>query len=312
MASTGDDDKAYADRKAVLSGTLDVTNELSMLRGNALVWQSIFDRTDDLYCKHVCVDRTQPPFLVKPSLDWSVTWGDNVKFPEPTGININMMPVKYWNLKETLPDYLMGYKGLIQQCPVLPSFSPETYERKDHIVYLSVHESLVPVGQSQRRPGLHIERPIRVDGRVLPYDTTFGSEYHNACWGLGYSDPDGHPVNGIFMASTVDDSCALWPVLIDEPEGVTDAHGSIEHMRSYLLRSGVLPVKLKANSMAWITDRTPHESLPVHSPEGREAVYRQWFRLVVGPISTWYAKNNTPNPLGVLPDAPISDEDRFA
>jgi hypothetical protein len=152
-----------------------------------------------------------------------------------------------------------------------------------------------------------------VNSRIIPYDTDWGSEYSNACWGQGcYGDPDGHPVDGIFIASTVDDSCALYPALIDKPEEVTDAHGSIEHMRPYLLRSGVLPVKLKANSMAWITDRTPHESLPLYSPEGKDAVYRQWFRLVVGPISTWYAKDNTPNPLGVQPDAVISHEDRFA
>lgn len=301
------DDSAYADRKAVLQGTLDDSNELSMLRGNALVWQNIFDRTDDMYFKHV--DMTQTPFLMKPALEWRFHWGQEVKFPEPNNVKVNMMPVKYWNLDETLPDYLKGYKALIQQCPVLPSYSPRD---KDHIVYLSVHESLVPVGQSQRRPGLHIERPIRVDSRVLPYDTAYGSEYHNACWGLGYADPGGHPVDGIFTASTVDDSCALYPALIDKPEEVTDAHGSIEHMRPYLLRSGVLPVKLKANSMAWITDRTPHESLPLYSPEGKDAVYRQWFRLVVGPISMWHAKHNTPNPLGVLPDAPISHEDRFA
>ena len=168
---------------------------------------------------------------------------------------------------------------------------------------VSVHESLVPVGQSQRRPGLHIVRPICVNSRIIPYainpyDTAYGSKYH--------------PVDGIFIASTVDDSCALYPALIDKPEEVTDAHGSIEHMRPYLLRSGVLPVKLKANSMAWITDRTPHESLPLYSPDGKDAVYRQWFRLVVGAISTWYAKDNTPNPLGVQPDAVISHEDRFA
>jgi hypothetical protein len=62
-------------------------------------------------------------------------------------------------------------------------------------------------------------------------------------------------------------------------------------------------------------DRTPHESLPVKAPENDPMAthaYRQFFRLVVGSISVWYSKHNTPNPLGMLPDAPISNEDKFA
>lgn len=71
------------------------------------------------------------------------------------------------------------------------------------------------------------------------------------------------------------------------------------------IQSHPAPTLTKANKLYWITDRTPHEARA--TPTGG---YRQFFRLVVGRISTWYAKHNTPNPL-CDPDAPVSYEDKF-
>ena len=48
--------------------------------------------------------------------------------------------------------------------------------------------------------------------------------------------------------------------------------------------------------MVWITDCTPHESLPL--PAGKS---RQYFRLVTSDVSVWYADHSTPNPLGIVP-----------
>ena len=45
-----------------------------------------------------------------------------------------------------------------------------------------------------------------------------------------------------------------------------------------------------------MTDRTPHESLPL-----KPGQYRQYFRLVTSNVSVWYAKHSTPNPLGCTP-----------
>lgn len=121
--------------------------------------------------------------------------------------------------------------------------------------------------------------------------------------GLGYWEGD-IPKDGIFMMSSVSDSCQIWPIQIKNPEDITDKHGGIEHMRPYLGE----PYKLQKNELVWFTDTTPHESLPIISDQ---PVYRQFFRLVIGKISVWYSKHNTPNPLGILPDAPISDKDKF-
>ena len=53
--------------------------------------------------------------------------------------------------------------------------------------------------------------------------------------------------------------------------------------------------------MYWITDRTPHESLPMRNEQ-----YRQFFRIVTSEVSFWYKYHSTPNPLGVVPDPAIT------
>jgi hypothetical protein len=70
------------------------------------------------------------------------------------------------------------------------------------------------------------------------------------------------------------------------------------------------PRLLEAGELCWLTDRTPHEALPLTRSTDR--VYRQFFRLVVGPVDVWYARHSTPNPRGLQPDARISFEDKFA
>ena len=53
--------------------------------------------------------------------------------------------------------------------------------------------------------------------------------------------------------------------------------------------------------MYWITDKTPHESLPL-----KEKTMRQFFRIVTADVSFWFRDHSTPNPLGVLPDPEVT------
>jgi len=46
-----------------------------------------------------------------------------------------------------------------------------------------------------------------------------------------------------------------------------------------------------AGELVWMTDRTPHESLPL-----RAGTRRQYFRLVTGPVSGWFERHSTRNP----------------
>lgn len=57
---------------------------------------------------------------------------------------------------------------------------------------------------------------------------------------------------------------------------------------------------LEAGELIWMTDRTPHESLPIPA-SAKPNTRRQYFRLVLGPVSAWFADHSTPNPLGIVP-----------
>ena len=57
-----------------------------------------------------------------------------------------------------------------------------------------------------------------------------------------------------------------------------------------------LNCKSITGEMVWITDCTPHESLPL-----KAGTSRQYFRLVTSEVSVWYADHSTPNPLGIKP-----------
>ena len=75
-------------------------------------------------------------------------------------------------------------------------------------------------------------------------------------------------------------------------------HGDIEHLRGLLPAN---PEMLKAGYLYWMTDRTPHESLPL-----AEGTYRQYFRLVTSRVGLWYEDHSTANPNGVIPDPAIT------
>lgn len=237
------------------------------------------------------------------------------KHQKPLGFT---MACIYFDLDATLPAYLREYRDLILELPVTrfdhdPTDLFKYTDRKDRIVYLTVQESMVPVGKSQRRPGLHIERPLAVQrtGMIHPPSAASKSMYRSLAWGLGcYTPYGGIPVDGIYMASNISDSCEVHPAQIKDPAEFTDIYGGIQHAKDYLGNGR----KLKNNEICWMTDATPHESLPVVAPASdptAEFVQRSFFRLVVGDISICYSKYNTQNPLGIQPDCPVSDEDKY-
>ena len=60
-------------------------------------------------------------------------------------------------------------------------------------------------------------------------------------------------------------------------------------------------VTTKGHRLYWMTDRTPHEALPL-----KDGMYRQFFRLVTSRVSLWFQDHSTPNPNGVKPDPQIT------
>ena len=69
----------------------------------------------------------------------------------------------------------------------------------------------------------------------------------------GYGEFEG----GIFMASNISNSCTVWNAEVEHSH--IGKLGSLEHLRS-LLGKGA---SVAAGELIWITDRTPHESLPL-------------------------------------------------
>jgi len=120
-------------------------------------------------------------------------------------------------------------------------------------------------------------------------------------------DEDGEPDEydgGLYMASNMDDTCMLWDALIAKGQGIATYHGGEEHLRNFI----GMGTKLKANELAWLTDRTPHEAL-----SQTKTGYRQFFRLVTSDISVWFKQHSTPNPKVPVPaHVQIIEGDKFA
>ena len=260
------------------------------------------------------------------------------KFPTPSGININMMPFicgdTFDNCK--LPDFLRPYYGLIELCLQHQSYRenhhmwPKEYFSSDlgKVYFLTIQESEVDPGQSQRRPGLHVDSPGWVNIKnvedMKPGQKGSGSShlYTDHRWGAGFchvfnldtqTDKDIWDIfeenlyvtfGGIYIASNVPDSTMVWNCAVDGE--VIGQHGDIEHLRSALGEGEVM----RPGQVYWITDRTPHESLPL-----KEKTMRQFFRIVTSEVSFWFRDHSTPNPLGVMPDPEVTQivsGDKFA
>jgi len=236
-----------------------------------------------------------PPYLC----DGDFEEGGWVEFPEPQGIQINMLPF-IMGAKDTLPEEFHHYWPMIEACEL-----PETEIGK--VGYLTIHESLVRKGESQRRPGVHIETPGLVLGAEGKY------HQHPAMWGCGLVEASRKEfpnlprvVGGLYMASNVQSSCNVWNTLITDPGIVVGHHGDLEHVRDILGN----PTPMRANQIYWLTDRTPHESLPL-----KEEQHRQFFRLVTSSLSVWFPEHSTANRLGTVPDPSVTtlvEKNKFA
>eukprot|EP00929_Paragymnodinium_shiwhaense_P103581 TRINITY_DN6719_c0_g1_i4.p1 TRINITY_DN6719_c0_g1~~TRINITY_DN6719_c0_g1_i4.p1 ORF type:complete len:371 (+),score=50.72 TRINITY_DN6719_c0_g1_i4:105-1217(+) len=252
----------YIDRKA--AGFLPV-DRVGLAHGHSLRFPEGAGETEDFVHSQQLLDASVPDEKEGVQL---------VKFPAPSGLNVNMMPFEMGN-KESLPAYLQQYWPLIQSCRLPRSELGE-------IGFLTVHESFVPKGQCQRRPGLHIESP-----GYMGSPGKYNNDRYN--WGCGIIVMDWSTVQGgIYMATNVANSCRLWQATISDVGAAAGHLGDMEHMREALGEG----VDMEPNRMYWLTDATPHESLPLQA-DG----HRQFFRLVTSSLSAWYPEHSTPNDL---------------
>lgn len=221
-----------------------------------------------------------------------------VSFPATTYSNINMMPFIMGDVK-SLPDEYRQYWPIIDACGV------EAAEN-GRVGYLTITETEVPKGVSQRRPGVHTDGHCcrRSDKRFLKDDHVAAG---TAGWGWGSGKVLGDGtlhVKGIYMASSVEGTTRAWDVRVDNSGFMGDCDSCPDVMET--LR-GLEPIMLEANRLYWMTDRCPHEALPM--PEGG---HRQYFRLVTSAVDVWYTRHSTPNRLGVRPPCIMVDGDKFS
>mmetsp|Transcript_18520 Transcript_18520/g.34481 ORF Transcript_18520/g.34481 Transcript_18520/m.34481 type:complete len:402 (+) Transcript_18520:146-1351(+) len=216
-----------------------------------------------------------------------------VVFPEPNDRNVNMMPF-ILGQPESLPQDLRCYYDLIRSCPYVK-------EEEGKVAYLTVQESDVHAGQSQRRRGLHIESPGFFNDDSNASAFTPGVEHP---WGMGvFFGPD-HYEGGIYFASNQSGTSRVWNALVDSSvPGIVNNGGGCEHLRPWIGKA----TELEAGELIWMTDRTPHEAIVQESPG-----HRQFFRLVMPYVNHWYSDHSTPNPKVPLPDTvKIVEGDKF-
>ena len=243
--------------KILLTGVYDPGSPLSNLRGCPHIvraiwnevkayWESLIqfpnDQEDsdvdyrcivDLYDGYSVVSKTFfTPIYGLDDLD-----AIQISFPEPSGININMMPFIVGETFESckLPDYVEPYWKMIQCC-----LKPEIYKGKWHawprkfhpsdigkVYYLTIQESFVEPGTSQRRPGLHVDSPGKVELKNATAEDNVergkgtAQGYGGHYWGMGcahiidsnfeWNDEQCLVVkDGIYLASSVKASCRVW------------------------------------------------------------------------------------------------------
>jgi len=226
-----------------------------------------------------------------------------IEFPRPTGVQVNMMPIIAGDMY-SIPDGLRQYNQL---CSLVPFAKGST-------VYLTITESQVAPGDYQRRPGLHTDgtrmrcwgggwgggsRPVPPQAPevpVLPAKEPPPAPSPRRGWGGGlWGGGVSNLSKGIYLASS-DGCCKVYDCITYD---VDDLGALSEEPQA--------PSKvMEPSTLYWITDRTPHASLPSCGH-----YTRQFFRLVADEIGVWFAQHSTPNPLGVQPNAPIEYQSKF-
>ncbi|KAI8897821.1 hypothetical protein BC833DRAFT_620884 [Globomyces pollinis-pini] len=242
----------------IILGTYDRSSALYLLRNDKDCLQLILNEVAKCWKLHIDTSKESMHIFDKA-----------IRFPEPLTdingefktVNVNLMPFVFtYDVTEMdLPPELIRYSDLIKECTMILDSSYE------EICYLTVHESYVEPEKSQRRSGLHTESPgqFRIGGGEI---STFR-------WGCGVASNAKTFEGGIIMASNVSNTCHVWNAQIQEinSTSVIGDLGDIEHLRSVL---GPY-ISVPANRLVWITDLTPHESVPL-----KERAFRQYFRIV--------------------------------
>ena len=241
--------------KVLLDGLYDQESNLSKLRGCPHIMKTIWDmitaywremvelpnkpHADEQYGDgNIDVGEILPKYLFLTPLRLRRSRGGDYSFPPPTDININMMPfiVGFTFEKSQLPEFVRPYWDMIEAC-----LYPEMERAWNHmwpkvqipseigkVNFLTIQESWVKTGTTQRRPGLHVDSPGKVKIKNEESDTYIEGDgssrpYRGHPWGDGCAHRGQDDVvilkGGIYLASSVQSSCRAWNCRV-EPSAI--------------------------------------------------------------------------------------------
>lgn len=174
---------------------------------------------------------------------------NKIDFPEFTGIKCNMMPFIQGD-SGSLPDWAKPYSSIID----------ENYLEKGEVGFLTIDESFVDAGKSQRGYSTSgANRNVHIEvGRVENLN----------CWGGGVNTLLDDETK-VLIANSISDTCRLWNKL--EKASTKDGDLS-DYIDRYPEETGTL---LKAGELAKISIFTPHECV-----SQKQDSKRQFFRII--------------------------------
>lgn len=182
---------------------------------------------------------------------------NRIQFPTYTGIKCNMMPFIQGDISSIPSDY-QPYASIINQ----------NYLEKGEIGFLTIHESFVNQGSSQRGYNSKgINRNVHIEvGRDKNHNYWGGSGPSH--WGSGYATTLDETTM-VLIANSVSNTCRYWDV---KELAYTQDGDLSEYIDKYPEETGVM---LKSGEVAKISIFTPHECVVQ-----TESNVRQFFRIV--------------------------------
>jgi len=177
-----------------------------------------------------------------------------IQFPEFTGVKCLMMPFIQGD-SSSLPNEFKPYAKIID----------ENYLEKGEIGYLTIDESFVESGKSQRGYNSKgINRNVHIEvGR-----SEKGNKWGGNTWGGRYTTTLADETM-VLIANSVSDTCRLW----DTKEMAYTKDGDLsEHIEKYPPQTAIT---LKHGEVAKISIFTPHECV-----SQKQSSNRQFFRIV--------------------------------
>lgn len=176
----------------------------------------------------------------------------NIKFPDFFGIKCNMMPFIQGD-SLSLPDEYKPYSEIVDQ----------NYLEKGEIGFLTIDESYVDAGKSQRGFGKG-ERNVHVE--VGRYEEL--NSWGKNSWG-GKKNTLLDDNTMVLIANNISNTCRVWDVL--EMSATKDGDLS-DYIERYPVETGIL---LESGELVKISIFTPHECV-----KQKKSGNRQFFRIV--------------------------------